>query len=441
MKLSLRIRLRTIFLLFVCAAVGLATSRDPLGALEPAIATAMVIGLLQQARQLSLTPNGGQPSDLKFARQFALVWRVCLAAIIAACVVISLFYSNGMLRMDNDQKSALLFKVLFPITSISLTAVLCNSLTRWRPSAWDRTERPRKRLIFWLLAAILGLLVVVQGGLLAFLVHEAVAGIEAAIPARFQRPGVYPNLREEGFRPFWMAATAVATLGLASIILIGAIRPSNSKWSWITAIAIAGLLLMIPVVFCRWYYFSEFHRLSPELAGAGLEADWVQWLVGGTLAVALVTAIAYQLARSNHVEVISADLSHQIDSAALHESVPLLFIIAIHAVYVVALQIMQVASLASWFVPRNVMFFLSFLWYPTSLLVLAQAIAGLQLCWIRFEHRNQVTRWVLPGLSHRQFVRQLVLLSLLLAVAIPTFSAFGFIAWLGPWNLRRLYGF
>jgi len=47
-----RIRLRTIFLLFFCAAVGLATYPDVFGALLPTAATAIVIGLLQQTRSL-----------------------------------------------------------------------------------------------------------------------------------------------------------------------------------------------------------------------------------------------------------------------------------------------------------------------------------------------------------------------------------------------------
>ena len=44
MKLAPRIRLRTLFVLFFCIAVGLATYPNPISALGPAVATAIVIG-------------------------------------------------------------------------------------------------------------------------------------------------------------------------------------------------------------------------------------------------------------------------------------------------------------------------------------------------------------------------------------------------------------
>src|SRR5262245_52602458 len=103
MKWAPQIRLRTIFLLFLCAAVGLATSADPLGALDPTIASAMVIGLLQQLRVLQrCAPSQAAVDGFAFARQFAIAWRIALTGLLAILVVFELLWGELRLLLADD---------------------------------------------------------------------------------------------------------------------------------------------------------------------------------------------------------------------------------------------------------------------------------------------------------------------------------------------------
>jgi len=442
MNLVPRIRLRTIFVLFFCTAVGLAAYPHPLSALEPAIVTAMVIGLSQQSWQLWRLRLGASDSGLGFAREFSIVWRVGLAFVMAACVIATVVYRNGLLQLTDEEKVSLSFDLLNPFTSISIAFVLCNSILRLRSGLDYREKQPQWSWLIWLFAAVLAMLVVVHGSLIAYLVHQAVEGIEASIPAQFQRPGVYPNLRQESFRPFWIAAGAVLSFFLAAAMLVCCVWQTRSTWQRFAALVAGVALLAIPLSFCQWFYVTEFHRLSPELAGAGLDASAIDWLVGGTVGCALITTCAYQLAKSKQVAgAVSTDLSIETDSTSLHESVPVLLLVAVHGIYVLAALVMQVANVGSIFGRQRIMFYVSTLWDPTSLLVLAQAVAALQLCWIRYQRRSQTTSWKLYGLSPRVFFESWALIAILLLIGIPTLNAFAFIAWLGPFNLRALHGF
>lgn len=439
MKYVPQIRLRTVFLLFFCAAVGLATYRDSLGALEPAIATAMAIGLLQQSRQLWRWRPGTQQNDFAFARQFALFWRVCLAAILGACVVTELFQRNGWLFVNDEQRVTWYKSVLWPVLPISTTVVLCNSVLRWRGGLIAGTTSPRRSRLAWLITTALGLLVIVHGSLIVFLIHEGLAGMEASTPARFQRPNVYPNLGDEGFRLFWLAAAAIASLTVSGFVLLRFGWPPDTPKKR-TATAGATLLLIVPVSFCGWYYSSEFHRISPELAGAGLEANTTKWLVGSALAVGLVTAAAYQLARTNQSsEPISNDMSIGTDSQSLHESAPLLFLIAVHAVHVSVSHIKSLAEVSSVFPKQRVWLFFSPGWWNSAdVLVLSQVAASVLLCWMRVRRCSEPVPWALTELPRPVFFHRWLMVALLLAIAVPTLNAFGFIAWLGPFKVRRL---
>ena len=84
-----RIRLRTIFVLFFCVAVGLAINPNPIAALQPTIVTGMIVGLIQQIRQL-LRARKSVLDDFRFsfALRLAVLWRATLAAIMTACIVV-----------------------------------------------------------------------------------------------------------------------------------------------------------------------------------------------------------------------------------------------------------------------------------------------------------------------------------------------------------------
>ncbi|MEX0611340.1 MAG: hypothetical protein WD229_04395 [Pirellulales bacterium] len=443
MKLVPRIRLRTVFLLFFCAAVGLATYGDPVGAMEPAIATAMVIGLIQQSRQLQLwvPPPDSPTQSLIFARAFAITWRLLIAALIGFCLIVTLLNRGGPLRLADETRIGWYFHFLFRTLTVCTTVVMCNSLARWQPALLDDNKHLRRYGVFWLVAVTFALIVLVQGSLVLFLTHRAMEGIEAAFP-KFRRPGVYPALGEEGFWSFWLATAAVLSVVAAGAILMWLMRnrvPTATR-QWGKTLVV--LLLSFCTVFCYWYYTKEYHRLSPDLAGVELAAGFFDWLTGGMLAIMLITAGAYRLSRSTHLKAqISANLAFDIDSTALHESAPCLLIIAFNSVYTLGLTAEQIITGNSVFGRTSLWEFISSFSYPEVVLVLAHSLAGLRLVWVRWRRRFQEVPWEAFSLSRPVFLQSWLSLAVLLIIGVPTLSAFAFIAWLGPWDLLPLYGF
>src|SRR5689334_11346748 len=80
-----KFRLGTIFLLFFCYAIGLSTTRDAVGAVEPTVAVAILIGLSQEIRQLWrwTPPPLAARGSFQFARNFAILWRCVVLFVIA----------------------------------------------------------------------------------------------------------------------------------------------------------------------------------------------------------------------------------------------------------------------------------------------------------------------------------------------------------------------
>src|SRR5687767_5429397 len=115
-----RIRLRTLFLIFFCAAIGLTCGMAPTAAdidsinpelnwhhaLLAAASVAIVIGLLQQANRLrrrhTIVP--ATSSEFHFARLFGIAWRIVIAVSISACLVLQLLVSRKIISLpDNDE--------------------------------------------------------------------------------------------------------------------------------------------------------------------------------------------------------------------------------------------------------------------------------------------------------------------------------------------------
>jgi len=429
------------FLLFFCAAVGLAVYPTPTGALEPAIATAMVIGLIQQIRQLiGWQPSANELSNaIVFARRFAITWRVLVATVISTWMIIGMLVSQGMLQYPTRED--LWFYVQYQaVLPLCLVVVMCSSLARWQSASPLRTKRGWRAAGLWVFGILVGVILLIDGTIVQFLVHKAVAGIEAA--QVYRRPGVYPNLGIEQYRPVWLASAAAVSMLAAGAVLVWS---SNSRNDWrklATTYFLFPSLLVPPALFCYWYYTTEFYRLSPEIAGAGLAANWTDWLIAAILAAALVAVCAYQLSSTRQLTAeITADLSQNIERTAFHESFFCLCIIGIHAIYTVVLHIASGVSaqlnFRGWWPPawRD----LTMLCNPMSLMALALLIVTVQLCWVRWRRRSQTVAWKLDGLSRLACLRNCAALTLLLIVAVPTLNAFTFLLWLGPWNLPNLF--
>ncbi len=446
-----RFRLRTIFLVFVCAAVGLAGGGGPSGILLGAIVTAIIIGLAQQTWRLwSWQPAAGATtSDEAFARWFAIAWRAVVVLSLGSTTVIELWLRSYLLEAAEAARvrgfsaseralQSLFLEVLPGFFSVCVVVVLCNSVGRWRRPSRARPSHRWRAVILWMIAVAVGLITVVDQNLIPYLVHRATANIEAAIPPALQRPGVYANLQEEGYLSFWVGLAAAVSVVAAGAAFAWSFRGATTTsarrwWSGVTAVLVA-----LQVGFCYWYYAAEFHRLSPDLAGAGLEANWTQWLAGGILASVLNTAGAYRLARSHAQGIcLSTDLAHDIDRTAFHESFPCLITLGAEALVSCFLLIAGFLSIphfggtARWAGPW---ISTSYFFEPSMLLMIAMSLAGLQLCWVRWRRRSEAVAWELPTLPPGRFCAAWLGLAVILVVGVATLNAFAFIFWLGPFN-------
>src|SRR5262249_27515109 len=147
----------------------------------------------------------------------------------------------------------------------------------------------------------------------------------------FQRPGVYPDHASEGFRSFWIAFAAAVTVPLAAGFLICASKRGKSIVGSAAAVAFL-LCLVAQLVYCGWFYLNDYHRVSPDLAGAGFAAESTDVLTIAILTAFLSTPAAYFLSASQEERTaVATNLAIDLDSRAIHESSPCLSVICLSA--------------------------------------------------------------------------------------------------------------
>jgi hypothetical protein len=240
----------------------------------------------------------------------------------------------------------------------------------------------------------------------------------------------------------WYGLGAVMCLIAAGIIAAHwhcrSTKGGWSKSSWLVVL----LLLAVSSLYCLWYYAREFYRLSPDLADSGLALTTIDLISGIALATILIAAGAYRIAVNRSIRAtVRADIAHDIEQSAFHESVPGLLLLASIACYSIAIEVLQFVTYNSMLGTPTVARYVIMLIYPTSLLRIAIAVASLQLCWIRWRSRTQIVPDELFGLSARAFLQAFIMLTCIVAVGIPTVRGFAFTLWLGPYDLLSIFGY
>jgi hypothetical protein len=458
MKLLPQIRLRTFFVVFFCAAIGMtcATAPEPaddpnLGiinlyiarlnlhyALLTAAAMAMVIGLLQQVRMivrlkmLAATNQNG----LKFARKFAISWRVAIAATIFGCLLFHILILRKVIQPIDHEDHFIVSLAPGTLLDISVIVVLIDCVRRWqraKPARYRTWIEP----LAWIFGLAFALIVLPDSGLIMYLVHIAIEGIERAAPLRFHRPDVFPNHELEHFQTFWMSFGTVIIVVLALYIL-AFVRPAKLTTKRFAAIAVVYLTLIgISGAYCIWFYNVLFPRLSPDMASVGFASNWLDWLAGSAIVSIFTCAAAYRLAVCTGAEpTIELEINHESDEPVLHES--MLCLVTLFG----AALIYFVETIREFWTPSGFFGASSFweaiatlLGYTQSYPMLAIAVLSLQLCWIHWRRRHDAMTWELHPLDRRRFVVNWLALGLLAAVALPTFSIYCFTFWVGPWYL------
>ncbi|MGE3242074.1 MAG: hypothetical protein AB7I57_13445 [Pirellulales bacterium] len=320
--------------------------------------------------------------------------------------------------------------------------VLANSVRRWRSRAATGSSRRVSLSIAALLLLLLAAYEVITERLNDYLVHQATAGIEASITPGFQRPGVYPNHASEGFRSFWIAFAAAVTVPLGAAFLIGATKRWTSVGGKASAAAFV-LCLVAQLAYCWWFFSSDYHRVSPDLAGAGFAAESTDVLTIAILTAFISTPAAYFLSASQEERtVVATNLAIDLDSRAIHESSPCLSVICLSAgcslVYLVAGTFHEILfpmmPLTSFNVWMQLWLNANMLIGPTILLVIVPSLLGLQLGYVRWKRRRESVPWELPALPCGAFVANWIATLVAILIGAPTLAAFGFMFWLGPFN-------
>src|SRR3954469_19247989 len=239
MAIKLKIRLLTIFLIFICAAVGLTCGTAPERKQDPDLASlnihfpslnlyhaflyassmAMVIGLSQQVRILHRNWSSANDEECRFAYHFAVTWRIAMVILFCSCLFARVLLSRNILQFPNDD--VLLYES-FPdtMTLICVIVVLINNVERWQRKDSYRKQPAWLTGLVFAIALILLLILLPDTGMIAYLVHVATQGIERAQPARFQRIGVFPDHEREAFRLFWLSVASVVAVAIAAAGLV-----------------------------------------------------------------------------------------------------------------------------------------------------------------------------------------------------------------------------
>ena len=395
-------------------------------ALLTAAATAMVVGLLQQARSLvhSKTAAATKDNGLKFTRAFAISWRVAIAFIILGCLLLHILILRQVIQpLDREE---LIFVELVPGTQLDLSViiVLIDCVRRWqreRPSKHRRWIEP----VAWILGLAFALIVLPDSGLITYLVHLATEGIEQATPLKFHRPDAYPNQQLEHFQAFWMSFGAVIAVALTSYILALARTTKFTSKRFVAIAAIYAMLVSSSGAFCIWFYRVEFSRLSPDMASVGFASNWLDWAGGGAIIATLTCAAAYRLAvRTDAESTNQLVISQQSDNPALHESMLCLVTLFAAALIYFVEMIRSFWELPALFgSPLSIWESIAMLLrYTLSYPMLAITVLSLQLCWIRWRSRHDAMTWKLHPLDRRRFLVNWLAVGLLAVVALPTFA-------------------
>jgi hypothetical protein len=463
MKSLPRIRLRTIFLLFICAAVGLAIGLAPIQKIDPSLglgwheprysliysllaaaSVAVIIGLLNEITVLWqwAAPAGDASDGMRFARAFAIVWRSAIAALLSVCLITALLISRYILELP-DTETFLSYEAFpYVVWVVCLIVVLSVSLLRRQQSKQQRP--PTWQLLTILFAgAIAAALILPDIGLVHFLVHVAAAGIEHAQPAEFQTVGSFPDLRAERFTLFWLTMAAQGALIVAGANLLLANKYSAPcRWRLLLTIVGYTASLSVAAAFCVWYYGFELHRISPYLAEARVGSNPLEWCAALALVGVIATIAAYEL---TSLESSSIDTRLNRENELYLETVyesPACLLLLVGSVALYIYETIQthvsMAPLVNMLTGQvNIAFdiVLGMIREPCLVLMIAIMVLSLQLLWMCWRRREEKVAWIITEVNPRRFLWNWLAIAALSCVAIPTISEYAFVVWLGPWYL------
>jgi len=421
-----QLNLRTLFASVTCFAVGLSCTGHWLDfGLIGTAAAALVYGLLQESAAIY---RGLRTTDHNLPHEngpkwIGIAWRCGVAAIIVGSLAEFSMRGGGAIGVTDSWVFTFLWSEY-----LYLAAVLLGYSSSWRRWRTDNDVPWRFSTIAPVAFAAATLALVVANKFeIANLVHDAVEQTEKSHAGWLQRNWAYPDHAEEGYRFFWTACLAAVcvciSFGGFVALCRGGTKLTGKKLLLLLILSCQAYLMGYLV----WFYKSELHHVSPDLAGAGLQSNAAEWLQAAILLAIGALAASYVLA----AETACVDRLVPTGTVSLHETWPM--ILALLAGSAAAcVEFIRIVNAPS---PQGIAIITQARWLvePYVLLLFALLLVGSRLALQRWKHGGGLPPIRLPQVSVARFFGALVGLALITSTGIPALAAFGFAIWFAPW--------
>jgi hypothetical protein len=452
-RCRLRFSLQSLLTLSTCVAIGLLTGPHGeiyfecielsakvgeinwFNASLGAASTAMVIGLLQEARAL-LIARAAFPTDdrsLRFAVLLEVVWRIFLSVILAGCLTARLLVKQRGFEPAGEYLFLLPLGDLFTnyVWWMAIAVVLAASISRAPSRGCDPVRR------FESAALVGGVLVLLLGAIhftrWTFQTHVDVAAMDAS---QVHQAGRYRLLTPDSQAMFFGAACVAMIAWLASALLV---VDWLRRWRIGKRILLKTLFTLVPLTiaagYCVWYLKIGLPMASPDFAEAPINTTAFDTITLPVVAITLVTGLALRFSRSDCDPSSIWDVPVR---TPFYKSPVCGAMIAGSGIYCVYL-----ATILVWDPLRRRAPTMDDLWYfwgyyavdVTSLLPLAIVILGWQLAWKSWKFRGRSAPLTVMPVDPFRFATTWVVLAATLGIGLEMILAFSFSFWLGPWYL------
>lgn len=410
------------------------------GFLASSFEIAVVLVIHELVRQYWQMRSSSHTLSLEpFQWRFARWVRGALAIGIAGLLLATMLINQRIVTLA-EYENWIVPVVLWPeglLTLLTLLAMRLMVQHRVRVTC-SRSFRVMSSVLVVAGVVLIGLYALTDRLCIHWFVHVAMDGVEKGHAIRWHRAGVYPHHESEGFFSFWSSCAALLVIAIAAVSLVVAANVRSRLGA-----ACCWVLFAAGVVaaggYASWFWTQELPRISPDMMERPLPSVRRELLSGLLLFVGLAALLGYRLAmlKSNQRSQSpppSMSLPRPAGLMAIAAAILSLGVWGVIAEQLVAFQ----PSTGFWSFHDNywlhaVGSVVSNLLWSASMISIAVVVSGMTLLWQYYRPIHDVQ--TLRPLRGGAFVVYTLATLILLLVAMPTFAAFGFCYWLGPWVL------
>jgi hypothetical protein len=425
-----RLSVRDAFVLTASLALGTLVwgfERDWYFGALAAISLPIVVGLLMQAHDLwrSCRQSEGLSSEERWGWRSAVAWRVAVACLMAANLVVGLLVAWRVVIFTEGPE------LYFASSRLMSNAVLLIALIIAIGSSPRLARRAERRPLSWAIellgcaaAVVLCAIIVMDELLITVLVHITIVGIQSAWP-----PSVSADViaRSDPVDTAWLFR--VTTAGVVSILWnCGLVRLLSLAWwqggrrrLYVGAALAASVASM--VFLAGRIALVEIPYIAPILAANIPMPQPQQLAFGALLAILLVTTAARRWAEPSPTSRAAAGGSWHRDEGRYYHEWRLLVLLVVG----VATALHIVLLLGSWGGWREMRWYLAgLLTNPVGTLSLALWILALQGVFSRAPKRANNASIDRPRLAPGLFLLVWSALLVIVIFGVPILAAWGF---------------